>query len=37
MQDQSPCWKMTADFGRRSLRMRIDWAEHCATELRNAK
>ena len=37
MQDQSPYWKMTADFGRRSLEMHIDWAEHCAAELRSAK
>lgn len=37
MQDQSPFRKMTADFGRRSLEMHIDWAEHCATKLRNAK
>lgn len=37
MQDQSPYWKMAVDFGRRSLRMHIDWAEHCATEPRSAK
>lgn len=37
MQDHSPYWKMTADFGRRSLEMHIDWAEHCAAELRSAK
>ena len=37
LEDQSPYWKMTADFGRRSLRMHIDWAEHCAAELRSAK
>ncbi|WP_419059290.1 hypothetical protein [Ellagibacter isourolithinifaciens] len=37
MRDQSPYWKMTADFGRRSLQMHIDWAEHCAAELRSAK
>jgi len=35
LQDQSPYWKMTADFGRRSLQMHIDWAEHCAAELRS--
>lgn len=34
LQDQSPYWKMTADFGRRSLQMHINWAEHCAAELR---
>uniref|UniRef100_UPI00359C65DD PadR family transcriptional regulator n=1 Tax=Collinsella bouchesdurhonensis TaxID=1907654 RepID=UPI00359C65DD len=34
LQDQSPYWKMTADFGRRSLQMHIDWAEHCAAKLR---
>ena len=37
LEDQSPYWKMTADFGRRSLQMHIDWAEQCAAELRSAK
>ncbi|WP_417059331.1 hypothetical protein [Ellagibacter isourolithinifaciens] len=37
LEDQSPYWKMAADFGRRNLRMHIDWAEHCATEPRSAK
>ena len=27
--EHSAYWKMTADFGRRSLMMYIDWAEHC--------
>ena len=37
LQDQSPYWKMTADFGRRSLQMHIDWAEHCAAKLRSER
>lgn len=37
LQDQSPYWKMTADFGRRSLQMYIDWAEHCAAKLRSER
>lgn len=37
LRDQSPYWKMTADFGRRSLQMHIDWAEHCAAKLRSER
>ena len=37
LEDRSPYWKMTTGFGRRSLQMHIDWAEHCAAELRSAK
>lgn len=32
--NQGPYWKMTADYGTRSLQMNIDRAEHCAAELR---
>lgn len=30
-------WKMTVDFGRRSLQMYIDWAKHCIEELEKAE
>ena len=33
LKDQSMYWKMTVDFGRRSLQMYIDWAKHCIEEL----
>ena len=37
LQEHSLYWNMTADFGRRSLQMHIDWAEQCAAELRSAQ
>ena len=37
LQNHSPYWKMTADFGRRSLQMHIDWAECCAAKLRSER
>ncbi len=37
LKDQGLYWKMTADFGRRSLQMYIGWAKHCIEELENAK
>ena len=37
LKDQSMYWKMTVDFGRRSLQMYIDWAKHCIEELENAE
>ena len=37
MADHGLYWKMTVDFGRRSLQTYIDWANHCIEELENAK
>ena len=30
-------WKMTVDFGRKSLQMYIDWAKHCIEKLEEAE
>lgn len=35
--DHGLYWKMTVDFGRRSLQTYIDWAKHCMEELENAE
>lgn len=37
LQEHGLYWNMTADFGRRSLQMHIDWAEQCAAELRSVR
>jgi len=37
LKDHSLYWQMTVDFGRRSLQMYIDWADHCIEELENTK
>ena len=37
LKEHSLYWKMTVDFGRRSLQMYIDWANHSIEELENAE